>query len=143
VRYTAARKAKRASVSRPTPTANGVSHGAMKVSANPARPSVRRTPAATAPTQTPRSTGVTTLAMANIVPHRRWVSLRSLPYERKVNAEPRSTMPMSMSESGMCSAMPSAANAGGKQVKRRTTTMMSQTWFASQMGPMAWAMSER
>src|SRR5678810_1257562 len=42
---------------------------------------------------------------------------------------------MSMSESGMCSTMPSAANAAGKAVKSSTTTRMIHTWFASQIGP--------
>src|SRR6476661_764728 len=60
-----------------------------------------------------------------------------------MNAEPRSTIPMSMSESGMCSSVPNAANAGGKQTNSMTTTTMSQTWLASQIGPMACAMRSR
>src|SRR5678816_1003272 len=50
---------------------------------------------------------------------------------------------MSMSESGMCSTVPNAANAGGKQTNNMTTTTMSQTWFASQIGPMACATRSR
>jgi len=41
--------------------------------------------------------------------------------------EPRSTMPINTSESGMCSSVPSRANAGGKQVKSRTIARMSHT----------------
>src|SRR4051795_12605626 len=48
-----------------------------------------------------------------------------------------------MSERGTCSSVPNAANAGGKHTNSMTTTTMSQTWFASQMGPMACAMRSR
>ena len=43
----------------------------------------------------------------------------------------------------MCSVMLRAAKAGGKQVNSSTMTMISQTWFASQIGPMASAISAR
>ena len=42
---------------------------------------------------------------------------------------------------GTCRAVDSSAHAPGKQTNIRTTTRMSQTWLASQMGPMACAMS--
>ena len=48
-----------------------------------------------------------------------------------------------MSDSGMCRIVPNAANAGGKQTNSMTTTTMSQTWFASQIGPIAFEMSVR
>jgi hypothetical protein len=44
---------------------------------------------------------------------------------------------------GMWSAVMIAANAGGKPVKRTTITRMSQTWFASQIGPIACSMASR
>ena len=44
---------------------------------------------------------------------------------------------------GMCSAVMIAANAGGKPMNRTTTTRISQTWFASQIGPIARAISSR
>src|SRR3569832_2146402 len=50
---------------------------------------------------------------------------------------------MSMSERGTCSSVPNAANAGGKHTNSMTTTTMSQTWFASQIGPIACAMRSR
>jgi hypothetical protein len=37
----------------------------------------------------------------------------------------------------------SAAYADGKQVKSSTTTKISQTWFASHTGPIAWAIASR
>ena len=37
----------------------------------------------------------------------------------------------------MCRAVITAAKAGGKPVNSSTTTRISQTWFASQIGPMA------
>ena len=39
--------------------------------------------------------------------------------------------------------MLSAAKTGGKAVKTSTMTKISQTWFASQIGPMAWAIACR
>ena len=43
----------------------------------------------------------------------------------------------------MCSDVPMAANANGKATKSTTMTRISQTWFASQMGPMAWTIVSR
>ena len=61
----------------------------------------------------------------------------------KVKAEPRATIPTSMRVRGRCSVTESRAKAGGKQVKRMTTTRMSHTWFASHTGPIESAMSAR
>src|SRR5580765_624651 len=52
-------------------------------------------------------------------------------------------MPTSMSESGMCSTVPSRANTGGKQENVSTIARISQTWLASQIGPMAWLITSR
>jgi hypothetical protein len=60
-----------------------------------------------------------------------------------VNAAPRSTIPKSRTTSGTKSAIDTAANAGGKPENITTTTRISQTWFASQIGPIASSMSAR
>jgi len=60
-----------------------------------------------------------------------------------VNAEPRKTTPIRNTVSGMWSAMEMAANARGNTEKSSTTTRISQTWFASQIGPSARSMSAR
>jgi hypothetical protein len=52
-------------------------------------------------------------------------------------------MPKRSSTRGTNSVIETAANAFGKQVKRSTTTRMSQTWFASQIGPIACSMRSR
>ncbi len=81
------------------------------------------------------------LATANTMPH--WRCSWSAPYRQNVKAEPRNAMPINTSERGMCSSVPSRANAGGKQVKSSTIARMSHTWFASHTGPIASAMSSR
>ena len=43
----------------------------------------------------------------------------------------------------MWSTVPSAANAAGKAVNSITTTRISQTWFASQIGAICSAISAR
>jgi hypothetical protein len=63
--------------------------------------------------------------------------------ERNANAEPRSTTPIRNSVSGTCRATEIAANAGGNPENSRTTTRISQTWFASHTGPIAAAMARR
>ena len=77
---------------------------------------------------------MTTLAMAKMRPQRSCTALCALSYVRKVNADPRITMPMSSSVKGMWRTIARRAKAGGKQLKSRTTTMISQTWLASQIG---------
>ena len=72
-----------------------------------------------------------------------WPDRRDMSRARKVNAEPRSTTPIRNSVSGTCSATEIAANAGGKPVNRMTTTRISQTWFASQIGPIAASTARR
>src|SRR5687768_16186471 len=52
-------------------------------------------------------------------------------------------MPISIRVSGMWSVTDIRVNAAGKQLKSSTTTRISQTWLASQIGPMAPAMSAR
>ncbi len=95
------------------------------------------------PRLTPSISGVTTLPMANT----RAISPAVGPWlgacERKAKAEPRSTMPMSMTHIGTNSAVRMSAKAGGKAVNSTTTTSTSQTLLASQIGPMARAISAR
>ena len=62
---------------------------------------------------------------------------------RKAKLEPRKTTPSRNSVSGTCRAIDSAAKAGGKPVNSSTTTRISQTWLASQIGPMARSMIAR
>ena len=50
---------------------------------------------------------------------------------------------MSISDSGTCSVVMTAEKAAGKPVNSSTITMISQTWFASQTGPIACAISSR
>ena len=60
-----------------------------------------------------------------------------------MNVAPRRTIPKSSSVSGSKSVVETAAKAVGKPVKSTTTTRISQTWFASQIGPMAASTSAR
>ena len=52
-------------------------------------------------------------------------------------------MPTSIRDTGMWSTVMMRANTGEKQVKASTTARISQTWLASQIGPIAWAMTSR
>ena len=63
------------------------------------------------------------------------------PYARNANAAPRNTIPAIAMLNGTYSATPSAANAGGNAAKSAVTTKISQTWFASQTGPIASAIN--
>jgi hypothetical protein len=100
-------------------------------------------PEAIAPSVMPSSTGVMMLAMEKTRLQRCCTSSRALSYVRNVKAEPRSTMPISSRVKGICSAVAIVEKAGGKPVKRMTKTRISQTWFASQTGPMASAINAR
>ena len=61
----------------------------------------------------------------------------------KANPDPRSTMPSAARLSGMNSVEKIASNAEEKPVQRTTSTKISQTWLASQTGPIAQSMSSR
>ena len=56
---------------------------------------------------------------------------------RNAKLEPRSTMPSAAIVSGTNSVSVIDAYASGKQVHSTTNVKMSQTWFASQTGPIA------
>jgi len=99
-------------------------------------------PDATAPATVPRKNGVTIEELAKATPKRRlWGS--SLTALRKAKPEPRRMMPSATAVSGMYSVDATAANTSGTAVHRITTTKISQTWLASQTGPMTRSMSPR
>ena len=54
---------------------------------------------------------------------------------RKAKPAPRRTIPSAASASGMYSVVKIAEKADEKAVQRMTRTKISQTWFASQTGP--------
>ena len=61
----------------------------------------------------------------------------------KANPAPRSTIPSAARLSGMKSVEKTAAKADEKAVQSTTSTKISQTWFASQTGPIAQSISSR
>ncbi len=97
----------------------------------------------TVPATTPIITGVRRLLTAKTVCQRDGPPSPRGSTLRKTKEEPRRTIPRSISVTGMCRAVMMTANAGGKAVNRTTTTTINQTWFASQIGPMACAMVSR
>ncbi len=71
-------------------------------------------------------------------PNRRSASLRPLSLRAvlwKANPEPRSTMPSAARLSGMNNVEKIEANAVENPVQSTTSTKISQTWLASQIGP--------
>ena len=95
-------------------------------------------PEAMAPATVPRKKGVTTDEAAKTTPkNRAWPKVAA--YLRNANAEPRSTMPTRARTSGTASVVATAAKVEGKPVHHTTSTKISQTWLASQTGPMLWS----
>src|SRR5688572_22109428 len=98
-------------------------------------------PEATAPTLIPRSAGVMMLETANRCRHRGETELlpsrEVMSCVRTAKAVPRNTIPTNMRDNGMCKLVAMTENAGGKAVNRMVTATISQTWLASQMGPIA------
>ena len=93
-------------------------------------------PPAMAPTTVPMKNGVRIELSPKISP------AASRPRARRAvwwnaNPDPRSTMPRAASVSGMNRVEKIASNAGEKPVQRTTRTKISQTWLASQTGPIA------
>ena len=62
---------------------------------------------------------------------------------RNAKLEPRSTMPSAASVSGTNKVSVIDANASENAVHSTTRQKISQTWFASQTGPIEWSMSAR
>ena len=104
--------------------------------------SMRIRPDASAAPDIPSTTGVTSDAIPNTRVQRRCHAPPS-PYGRNANAAPRKTIPAIAMLNGTYSATPSAANAGGNAANSAVTTKISQTWFASQTGPIASAINAR
>jgi hypothetical protein len=92
-------------------------------------------PVATPPATVPRKNGVTTEEAAKLAPKMRF-SQRASVTLRKANAAPRMITPNAARVSGMMSVDITDANASGNPVQSTTTTKISQTWLASQIGPM-------
>ena len=99
-------------------------------------------PDATPPATAPRKNGVMTEEAANAAPNRRRCQT-CVTVLRNANAEPRTMIPNAARVSGMYRVEATAPNSGGKQVHSTTSTKISQTWLASQTGPMECSMSRR
>ena len=80
-----------------------------------------------APSTAPWMKGVKKLAAPNNKLQPCFTSSDLMSYLRKINAEPRSTIPINISVNGILSAVIMAANAGGKPVNKMTTMRISQT----------------
>ena len=99
-------------------------------------------PDATAPTTVPMKNGVS----SDESPKRRSARLRPLSRRAvlwKAKPAPRSTIPSAARLSGMKSVEKIASNAVENAVHRTTSTKISQTWLASQTGPIAQSTSSR
>ena len=102
------------------------------------RPSAGTRPDATAPATVPRKNGVISDAPAKTTPNSRACAIVAA-YLRNAKAAPRSTMPSSANSIGKIKVFMAAANASGNPVHHVTSTKISQTWLASQTGPMLWS----
>ena len=134
VKKMAAIVAQSASESTPIVNAKGVSHKLPKF-VGAFGPKFCMSPSATVAAAAPRQKGVMMLEMLN-TRFQMFVVLSS-PCVRKMNAEPRKTVPIKASVSGKNSTATSVANAVGNPEKRPTTRNTSQTWLTSHTGPNA------
>src|SRR6476469_2004038 len=99
-------------------------------------------PDAIAPTTVPMKNGVRTDANPKIASdHARPPARRALWWNAK--PEPRSTMPSAARLSGMNNVEKIASNAVANPVQSTTRMKISQTWLASQTGPIAQSISSR
>jgi len=99
-------------------------------------------PDAIAPTTVPMKKGVSSEER----PKRRSAAFRAVCVRAvrwNANPEPRSTIPSAARLSGMKSVEKIEANASENPVHSTTSTKISQTWFASQTGPMAQSINSR
>src|SRR6186997_3261706 len=109
---------------------------------SPATPPAGTRPEAMPPTTAPRQYGTSTDEIANAAPKFRRELVRSNAF-RKAKLEPRSTMPSAAIVSGTNRVRVIDAYASGKHVHSTTKVKMSQTWFASQTGAIAWSITVR
>ena len=112
------------------------------VTASPAALPTGTRPEAIAPTTVPKKNGVTTDETAKARSARRCPeTVRATLW--KANPEPRSTIPSAARLIGMKRVDMIDPKASEKAVHRTTSTKISQTWFASQTGPIDQSMSSR
>ncbi len=109
---------------------------------SPAFPPAGTRPDAMAPATAPMQYGTISDDTANAAPKLRRLDVRDTSL-RNAKLDPRSTMPSAASESGTNSVSPIEANASEKPVHRTTRQKINHTWFASQTGPIEWAMTAR
>jgi hypothetical protein len=112
------------------------------VTGSPAALPTGTRPDAMAPTTVPMKNGVSSDESPKSC------SATCRPFSRRAvlwNAKPapRSTMPSAARLSGMKSVEKIASNAAENPVQRTTSTKISQTWLASQTGPIAQSISSR
>ena len=97
---------------------------------------------ATPPATVARKNGVATDENANSAPNSRCRANVVLAL-RNANPAPRPMMPSAATVSGMYIVDVIAANTGGNPVHSSTITKISQTWLASQTGPIECSISLR
>ena len=99
-------------------------------------------PDATAPTTQPRKKGTSTDESANVAPSARASEIVAAS-PRRANAAPRRMIPTAARNSGTYRVSMIGPKAFGKHVQSTTRTKISQTWLASQTGPIERLMSPR
>ena len=99
-------------------------------------------PDATPPTTAPRKYGVTSDDTANAAPRKRRIGSVVM-LLRKANAAPRAIIPKAARVSGTYSVDATGVNPAGNPVHSTTSTKISQTWLASQTGPIACSITAR
>src|SRR5262245_39786382 len=110
--------------------------------ASPALPPAGTRPDAIAPATAPMQYGTRTDENAKTAPRARRSRVRNT-LLRNAKLEPRITIPSAASVSGTNSVRVIDANASENAVQSTTRQKMSQTWFASQTGPIEWSTSAR
>ena len=109
---------------------------------SPASPPAGTRPVAMPPATLPMQYGTITDEMANAAPKLRRSRVRKTDL-RNAKLAPRSTMPNAAMVSGTKRVRVIEAYASGNPVHSTTKQKMSQTWFASQTGPIEWSMTSR
>src|SRR5262245_1146606 len=138
-RYTAARNAQTTTARTPP----RIDVGLIQLSqVSPATPPSGTRPDAIAPATVPMKNGTITDEIANAAPKLRREEVRYTSL-RNAKLEPRSTMPSAARLSGTNSVSMIDPNASGNDGHSTTSTKISQTWFASQTGPIEWSTTLR
>src|SRR5439155_24226277 len=129
-RNVAARSAHSDTANTPSSVQNGVAQRSADAEATAARPMAKEK-------------GATMLAAPNAGHHAEASPAASRPCARNANAAPRKTMPISAIVKGTYRSRLNLAKADGNAVTRPTIMEISQTWLASQTGPIASATPRR